>query len=114
MRRSETKSRYSAEHRSAQRAADPTAPRPKTIFFLMVQYEGRAVIPIEDICEDYFEHLTPVKFLRKVAMGDLEIPVMQMDGSQKSQKGVHINDLAEYLDRQHEQALREFSILHRP
>ncbi|TCT29607.1 pyocin activator PrtN family protein [Martelella mediterranea] len=92
---------------------DNTSPRPKTIFFLMAQYDGRALIPVEEICKDYFSHLTPAKFLRKVALGDLEIPVTQVEPSQKSRKGVHINDLADYIDRQHDMALHDFNKLHR-
>ncbi|PRX09999.1 UNVERIFIED_ORG: pyocin activator protein PrtN [Martelella mediterranea] len=92
---------------------DNTSPRPKTIFFLMIQYEGRATITVEQVCEDYFAHLTPAKFLRKVSLGDIEIPVTQAEPSQKSQKYVHINDLADYIDRQHDMALRNHHMLHR-
>jgi hypothetical protein len=33
-----------------------------TLFFLMGQYGSRAVIPVEDVCRDYFSHLSLVKF----------------------------------------------------
>ncbi len=29
-----------------------------TVFLLMAQYGARAVIPVEDVCRDYFPHLT--------------------------------------------------------
>ena len=35
------------------------------------QYGGRAVIPVTDVCRDDFSHLTPEKFLRKVAAGEI-------------------------------------------
>jgi hypothetical protein len=49
-------------------------------------------------CRDYFRHLTVENFLRKVVTGEISIPVSRMERSQKTAKGVHINDLAAYLD----------------
>ncbi len=37
-----------------------------TVFLLMAQYGARAVIPVDLICRDYFSHLDPAKFVRKV------------------------------------------------
>ena len=28
-----------------------------TAFLLMAQYGGKAIVPIEDVCRDYFSHL---------------------------------------------------------
>jgi hypothetical protein len=70
----------------------------KTVFLLMAQYDGLAVIPLDVVCRDYFRHLTVEKFLRKVVVGEISIPVMKMEGSQKAARGVHVNDLAAYLD----------------
>ncbi len=78
-----------------------------TAFLLMAQYEGRAIIPVEWVCRDYFSHLTPDKFIRKVSLGDLAIPLVRMEASQKCAKGVHLNDLAQYLDRRVEAARKE-------
>lgn len=79
----------------------------KTAFILMAQYDGLAVIPVEKVCADYFRHLTVEKFLRKTLAGEIPLPVVRMESSQKSAKGVHINDLAAYLDRQNEAARKE-------
>jgi hypothetical protein len=79
----------------------------KTMFLLMAQYDGLAVIPVEWVCRDYFRHLTVEKFLRKVLMGEISIPVVRMEGSQKCAKGIHVHDLAAYLDRQTEAARKE-------
>lgn len=79
----------------------------KTVFMLMAQYDGLAVIPLETICKDYFRHLTVEKLLRKVLAGEIAIPVVRMEGSQKAAKGVHVNDLAAYLDKQTEAARKE-------
>ena len=85
----------------------------KTVFVLMAQYDGLAVIPVEWVCRDYFRHLTVEKFLRKVLMGEINLPVVRMEGSQKSAKGIHVNDLAAYLDKQADAARRECEQLKR-
>jgi hypothetical protein len=79
----------------------------KTAFILMAQYDGLAVIPLETVCRDYFRHLTPEKLARKVLAGEISLPIVRMEGSQKAAKGVHISDLAAYLDQQAEAARRE-------
>ncbi|MBW9053486.1 pyocin activator PrtN family protein [Rhizobium mesosinicum] len=86
-----------------------------TSFLLFAQYGGQAVIPVEFVCRDYFSHLTPDKFLRKVGLGEIAIPVIRAETSQKCQKGVHLQDLAAYIDQRREVALREFrQLLARP
>lgn len=83
-----------------------------TAFLLMAQYNGRAIIPVDAICRDYFSHLTPDKFLRKQASGEIDLPLVRIEASQKAAKGVHLSDLASYLDRRREAALREQQALH--
>lgn len=82
-----------------------------TAFLLMAQYGGKAVIPVEEICRDYFSHLDVRKFLRKVGSGEIEIPLVRMEQSQKSAKGVHLQDLANYLDERRAAAVRECQML---
>lgn len=84
-----------------------------TPFLLFAQYGGRAVIPVEDVCRDYFSHLTPDKFLRKVGLGEIPLPVVRAETSQKCQKGVYLQDLADYIDTRRTAALKEFQQLHR-
>ena len=79
----------------------------KTLMILMAQYDGLAVIPLDLVCRDYFRHLTVDKLLRKVMSGDVALPITRMEASQKAAKGVHITDLAAYLDEQAEVARRE-------
>ena len=83
-----------------------------TSFLLLAQYGGKAVIPVEDVCRDYFPHLTREKFLRKQSTGEIEIPLVRIEASQKSAKGIHLTDLAAYVDRRREEALREHRALH--
>ncbi|EKS2409376.1 Pyocin activator protein PrtN [Ectopseudomonas mendocina] len=79
----------------------------KTLFLLMAQYDGQAVIPIEWVCRDFLG-LSVDKFKRKRLMGEIDLPVMRLGAnSQKANLGVHLEDLAAYLDRQREAAIRE-------
>lgn len=78
-----------------------------TAFILMAQYEGCAIISLEQICKDYFTHLTPAMFQRKVLSGQIQIPITRLEPSQKSAKGIHITDLALYLDTQRNAAVKE-------
>jgi hypothetical protein len=79
-----------------------------TAFLLMAQYNGKAIIPLEDVCRDYFSHLTPTIMLRKIGAGEIALPVVRIDvKSQKSAKGIHLQDLANYLDQGRAAAVRE-------
>lgn len=83
-----------------------------TAFLLMAQYGGKAIISVEELCRDYFPHLTPEKFVRKVNSGEIALPLIRIEGSQKAAKGVHLADLAEYLDRLREAAHKDFEKFH--
>ena len=78
-----------------------------TTFLLLAQYGAMAVVPLETVARDYFSHLTPEKLLRKISVGDIPLPLVRIEGSQKSAKGVHVADLAEYIDVRREAALKE-------
>lgn len=82
-----------------------------TAFILMAQYNGLVIIPLERVCTDYFSHLTPEKMKLKVAAGDIDLPLVRLESSQKSARGVHLNDLAAYLDAQHFKAKTEHAKL---
>ncbi len=82
-----------------------------TAFLLLAQYDGKAVIPIELVCRDYFSHLTPVKLIAKISAGDIAIPLVRIENSQKCAKGVHLQDLAIYLDARVEAARKEMTAL---
>lgn len=84
----------------------------ETTFFLMAQY-NQPIVPVERLVKDYFSHLTLRSFLRKVDEGQLPLPLMRMEDSQKSCKGVHITDLANYLDAQREKGQRTFNQMYR-
>ncbi len=78
-----------------------------TLFLLMAQYEGQAVIPISRVCADYM-NLTVEKFKQKQLSGEIDIPVIRLGAqSQKAGLGIHLKDLADYIDRQRSRATEE-------
>lgn len=81
-----------------------------TAFLLMAQYGGKAIIPIEDVRRDYFPHLNTGKLLQKIACGDIALPLVRIETSQKTAKGVHLQDLAKYLDLRVEVARKEMFV----
>lgn len=84
-----------------------------TAFMLMAQYEAKAIISLEQVCADYFTHLTPDMFQRKVLAGQIKLPITRLERSQKSARGVHLADLALYLDQQRDAAIKEIKQLNR-
>lgn len=78
-----------------------------TSFLLMAQYNGKAVIPLADVCRDYFHHLSEVEFVRRATAGEIAIPVVRMTTSQKSARGVHLGDLADWIDARRAAAQKE-------
>lgn len=74
----------------------------------MAQYNGQAVIPAGVVVRDYFPHLSLDKWLRKVSMGEINIPLVRIEpGTQKGAKGVHLTDLAAYIDERRAAAVKE-------
>lgn len=82
-----------------------------TAFLLMAQYDGRAVIPLELVCRDYFSHLTPVEFSRKATNGQIDLPVVRIETSAKAARGIHLNDLAKWIDDRRAAAQKELDQL---
>lgn len=79
-----------------------------TRFLLLARYNGIPIIPIHKIQEGFFHHLSLTKLLRKINDMQIALPIVRMEPSQKSAKGVHIEDLANYLDERRAEAIREF------
>lgn len=67
-----------------------------TAFLLMAQYNGKAIVSLADVCRDHFSHLTPEKLMRKVVSGQIPLPIVHIERSQKSARGVHLQDLADF------------------
>lgn len=82
-----------------------------TAFLLMAMYSGRPIIPADEVAKSFFG-LTTDKFVRKVSAGDIALPLVRMEASQKCAKGVHLTDLAAYLDERRAVAVKECQQLH--
>lgn len=78
-----------------------------TAFLLMAQYNGAAVIPLEKVCADYFSHLTPQQLARKATAGEIALPVVRIEISQKAARGVYLTDLANWIDERRAAARKE-------
>ncbi|VWM20533.1 pyocin activator PrtN family protein [Burkholderia lata] len=78
-----------------------------TVFLLMAQYNATAIVPIELVCRDYFGAMTVQTLVRKISAGEIPLPLIRMERSQKCAKGVHIQDLANYIDERRAAALKE-------
>ena len=87
--------------------SDEQAQTAPTLFLLMAQYNGRTVVPLDQVCRDFFGHLTVEKLLRKALRGDIALPIVRIETSQKAQRGVHLVDLAAYIDKRRAAALKE-------
>jgi hypothetical protein len=85
-------------------------PPMNTTFLLMAKYSGKAIIPIEDVCRVYVSHLNPTKLVKKISAG-IAIPLVRIETSRKCAKGVHLTDLAKYLDARVEAARKEMIAL---
>lgn len=83
----------------------------KTSLMLMNLYDGKPIIPVDVVAKDHFE-LDTRTFLRKVDDGKILLPIVKMEKSQKSAKGVHLQDLAEYIDTQRADARRDMELMH--
>ncbi|REG48706.1 pyocin activator protein PrtN [Paraburkholderia sp. BL6669N2] len=65
-----------------------------TVDLLMGQYGKKAVVPIDVVCRDHFAPLTVPTLVRKILAGEIELPLIRIERSRKSAKGVRIQDLA--------------------
>lgn len=81
-----------------------------TIFLLMAKH-GAPMITAETCCKDYFSPLTLPVFIRKVAAGEIAIPLVRMEDSQKGAKMVHLSDLATYIDQRRDAAAKELKAM---
>lgn len=73
----------------------------------MAQYNGMTIISLEQVCADYFMHLPPLVFQRKVLAGEIKLPITRLEPSQKTAWDIHIADLDLYLDQQRDAARKK-------
>ena len=71
---------------------------PSTFALLVEKHGPRPTIPLEEVRREYFPHLARQMFHRKLRSGDIPLPIIRMEASQKSPRSVHMRDLATYLE----------------
>lgn len=77
-----------------------------TVFLLMAEFET-ASIPLSDVCEKYFG-MKPATADKKAALGQLPIPTFRAGESQKAPRMIHIQDLADYIEKQRAAGIEVF------
>ncbi|MCK7227148.1 pyocin activator PrtN family protein [Enterobacter asburiae] len=82
-----------------------------TIFLLMAEYETPTV-PLSEICGKYLG-MKPSTAESKAALGQLALPTFRLGNSQKSPRLVHLQDLAELIDRKRREAKELLEYMHR-
>ena len=65
-------------------------------------------MPIEAVQRDYFPHIDVKKLVAKCLQGEIKLLLIRTDpSSQKSHKGVALQDLATYLDERRVAAFKQ-------
>lgn len=82
-----------------------------TLFLLMARHDGIPILPLDVVARDYFAHLTPQKLAGKIDRGEVKLPLVRIEASQKAARGVHLCDLAAWIDGRREAAAKELASL---
>jgi hypothetical protein len=78
-----------------------------TYFALLAEFQT-AQIPLEDMCEKYFNLSAPVA-RREAAKQTLPVPVFKLEEGQKNRYFVKAEALAKLIDARFEQAEKEWA-----
>jgi hypothetical protein len=57
-----------------------------------------AGIPVESVRHEYFTHLNATGLVRKITRGETALPLTRIEAGEKAARGVHITDLADWID----------------
>jgi hypothetical protein len=57
-----------------------------TQFLLLAQHGGKIIIPIEDVCWDYFSRLNQTKLVQRISADEIAIPLVRMEAARNAQK----------------------------
>ena len=69
-----------------------------TLSLLAQKFDSRPFIPLKEVHDIYFSHLSFAMFYRKISNGDIRLLVSRIEPSQKALRFVHLHDLAAYLE----------------
>lgn len=78
----------------------------KTEILLLLKYES-PLIPLEIVCKDYFG-FNKATAKNKAKANLLPVPVFRLSNSQKSPWMIHTKDLANFIERKHKEAQKEW------
>lgn len=76
-----------------------------TAFLLMAQF-NKAIVPLEEVCEQYFA-LAPRTAQNYAKAGRLPVPAFRGGEGNKAPWLVNVTDLAAYLDKQRDAAAKD-------
>ena len=79
----------------------------KTLWLLAARYDGMPVVQVDQVAADFFPHLSGTNLIRKINEGDIDLPMVRMDVSNKTTKCISLIDLAAYLDARIDAARKE-------
>ena len=68
----------------------------------------KPVVKLEDICEEYFG-ITYRTAMIKVNSGEFPVPTFRQEDSQRSPILIHVDDLADYIDKRLSEARKEWN-----
>lgn len=81
-----------------------------TMWLLLAQYQGETMIPVDRVAKDFIavqDTSGMPRFLRKLEAGEIPLPVVRMERSQKGAKMIDLRDLATFLDERRAAAQKE-------
>lgn len=78
----------------------------QTVFLLMAIHND-VVLPLSTVAEKYLG-MSPRKAKEMAAAGSLPVASFRLLQSQKSPRLVHLQDLADYIDKKREEANRQW------
>lgn len=78
----------------------------QTVFLLMAIH-NEVILPLSVVAENYLG-MSPRRAKETAAAGTFPMPTFRLLKSQKAPRMVHIQDLADFIDRQREAATRSW------
>lgn len=78
----------------------------QTVFLLMAIHND-VVLPLSIVAEHYLG-MSPRRAKEMAAAGTLPIPTFRLVKSQKAPRMVHLQDLADWIDRQRQEAAKQW------
>lgn len=81
-----------------------------TFYLLMAEFE--TVTPALAEISEKFLGMKPATAEKKALLGELAIPTFRIGESQKAPRLVHLQDLAEYIDKARKKGKDQFNAIH--